>query len=909
MAHCALLHSTRSDWMDFPEQRRIDNGDSNEGSPMRSINEVFRRPWLQPGMALRVAIGFAAVAVTVIVANLSTQQSAREAREKVRELLVQHEPLVRATESLAAAVNAYERVIIDQSESSTIAQEPTKTAGQRMIDAAEAYRLATFDQPQLDNQAPEFSGELEDFRAAGEDLLRSSAARRTRIRDYWSRFDTLEASLNAPQAKAVRFAGAVFASEKLMDLARSLATIREQVSAAASVSSIRATQLIIVSENSFRSRLQQYSGELSKLHGQPWLDQVRANFNAVVAGRRAAFESIETFNEKSGLFRDQAAGISGRIVTQLVEPARRALADADQLAVRASDRADRQLGWASFATLVILAVIAFATVTGVTAPVRRLVEATRSLAGGAVRTRVLRGGVRELDVLAEAFNQMAEQLQQAQSAVSVHQLELEARVDERTHELNHLAYHDPLTDLPNRRRLLTHLEDAIDRARLGSTRVALLFIDLDNFKTINDSMGHQFGDRVLQAISERLRMNSLFSRTFSARLGGDEFTVVSEEVNQLGDVERLCRSVLEEFQRSLNVHGRELRISVSVGACIFPDHASDSQSLLRAADSALFRAKELGRNCWNMYVPQLLEEAAARFKVEQSLRRAVEQGEFELVYQPEVCFETLETHTVEALLRWRQPDGNLVSPGEFFAVAEQTGLITDISDWSLRTAVQTAAMWHKGPWPKARVAVNISSQQLLSGNFVPRLQSLLEQYELPPQCLEIELTENVLQTGAATIAALKELREIGVGLALDDFGTGYSSLTSLERLPLTRVKIDRSLVTPIDSGGRSPAIVRSIIGLCHSLGLQVTAEGVERPGQLGVLLTDRGVQVQGYLVSRPISAAAVPVFVEQAKEHLEQLMIAAPPPPDFETSTFRLRTLRASNSRPSRSARAPADEK
>jgi diguanylate cyclase (GGDEF)-like protein len=458
--------------------------------------------------------------------------------------------------------------------------------------------------------------------------------------------------------------------------------------------------------------------------------------------------------------------------------------------------------------------------------------------------------------------------------------------------------------------LLAHLEDAIDRARIGSTRVALLFIDLDNFKTINDSMGHAFGDRVLQAVSERLRMSSLFSRSFSARLGGDEFTVVCEEVNTLGDVERLSRSVLEEFQRSLSVHGRELRISVSVGACIYPDHASDSQALLRAADSALFRAKELGRNCWSLYAPQLLEAAASRFKVEQSLRRAVEQGEFELLYQPEVCFETLETHTVEALLRWRQPDGNLVSPADFFAVAEQTGMITDICDWALRTAIQTAAVWVNGPWPKARVAVNISSQQLLSGSFVGRLQALLKQYQLPPQCLEIELTENVLQTGANTIAALKRLREIGVSIALDDFGTGYSSLTSLERLPLTRVKIDRSLIATVDTGGRSPAIVRSIIGLCHSLGLQVTAEGVERPAQLGMLLTDRGVQVQGYLVSRPINAATVPVFIEQARSHLEQLMIGAPTPAqETDSNTTRLRTLRASGSRGSRAARPPADEK
>lgn len=861
-------------------------------------------------MALRVAIGFAAVALTVIVANISTQQSAREAREKVRELLVQHEPLVRATESLAAAVSMYERAVIDQSETSTVAQQSVKAAAQRMTEAAADYQEAASRFPELERPAPAFNVELSNFLKSGDQLLRSSVTRRSRMRDYWSRFDTLETGLNAPQANAVRFAGAVFASEKLMDLSRTLAGVREQVSAAASLSSPRSVQLIIASENSFRSRLQQHAAELAKLHGQPWLDQVKVNFNNIVTGRRAAFESIETFNEQSVMFRDRSAEISGMVVTQLVEPARRALADADRLAVQASDRADSQLSWASGITLLLLIGIAIATVTGITAPVRRLTEATRRLAGGAVRTRVVRGGVRELDTLAEAFNQMAEQLQQAQSAVRVHQLELEARVDERTRELNHLAHHDPLTDLPNRRHLLAHLDEAIDRARLRNGRIALLFIDLDNFKTINDSLGHAFGDRVLQAVSERLRMNSLFSRSFSARLGGDEFTVVCEEVSQLGDVERLSRSVLEEFQRSLSVHGRELRISVSVGACVFPDHASDSHALLRAADSALFRAKALGRNCWSLYAPQLLEAASSRFKVEQSLRRAVEQGEFELLYQPEVCFETLETHTVEALLRWRQPDGNVISPADFFDVAEQTGLIADISDWALRTAIQTAAVWHTGPWPKARVAVNISSQQLMSASFVTRLQSLLKQYQLPAQCLEIELTENVLQTGANTIATLKRLRELGISIALDDFGTGYSSLTSLERLPLTRVKIDRSLVTTIDTGGRSPAIVRSIIGLCHSLGLQVTAEGVERPGQLGVLLNDRGVQIQGYLVSRPINAATVPVFIEQARSHLEQLMIGAPAPTqENDSNTTRLRTLRASTARLGRSVRPPADEK
>jgi diguanylate cyclase (GGDEF)-like protein len=861
-------------------------------------------------MAVRVAIGFAAVAFTVITANFLTQQSAREARGRVRELLVQHEPLVRATESLATAVSLYERVILDQSESSSISRQQVELAAARMTDSAAAFNEAAADFPQLDTPGPAFAAQLDRFRALGEDMLRHGASRGQRLREYWTRFDELEASLSAPHENAVRFAGAVFASERLMDLERTLNTVRERVSAAVSASAPGSVQLIVASENTFRRRLEEHSVELAKVHGKPWLDEVRRRHGTLVRSRQAVFRAVDDFNDRSMLFRDQGAEIASRVVTQLVEPARRALADADRLAVRASDKADRQLIWASAATLLLLMIIAIATVTSVTAPVRRLTDATRRLAGGAVRTRVLRGGVREIDALALAFNDMAEQLQIAQNAVRAQHFELEAKVDERTRELNHLAYHDALTDLPNRRQLFAQLEAVIERTRQSGVRVALLFIDLDNFKTINDSLGHAFGDRVLQAVSERLRLNSMFARAFTARLGGDEFTVVCEDVQTIGDVERLCASVLEEFHRSLSVHGRELRISVSVGASIFPDHASDSHALLRAADSALFRAKERGRNRWSLFVPQLLEAASSRFNVEQSLRRAVERGEFELLYQPEVCFETMSVHTVEALVRWRQPDGNVITPADFFEIAERTGLITDISNWALRSAIQAVAHWQGGLWPEARVAINVSSQQFLDGNFVERLQALLHKYSLPPQCLEIELTENVLQTGSTTIAALHRLRELGVSIALDDFGTGYSSLTSLERLPLTRVKIDRSLIATIDSSGRSPPIVRSIIGLCHSLGLQVTAEGVERSSQLGLLLMDRGVQIQGFLVSRPIIAAMVPAFLTDARAHLEGLVRMAPSPThDIDSSATRLRTLRPAAPRPPlRTARSPWEE-
>jgi diguanylate cyclase (GGDEF)-like protein len=844
------------------------------------------------GMAMRMAIGLAALAVTVIIANVLTQQSTRATRSHMRQLVAEHEPLVRAGEALAAAIATYQRTTLEASEN-TATREEVEDAARQMSQAVASYAgiARNADQKQLDDLA----ADLQRYQTLGDALVKHSAARRSRSRDYAVRFDALGQRLNAPQTQAARFAGAVFASEALIDLTRQYNLVRDKTSAALGTRVAGATQALAASENDFRSTLEAHRANLAKAQGEEWIETVRSEFEQVVATRRAVFSSIGELIKSSSEFRDHGARVSRVVLTRLLDPARSALSDANQLADRAAQSADRQALWTSVAVLLLMLVISVATVTSVTSPVRRLIEATHSLAGGKVRTRVPRGGVRELDALAEAFNEMAGQLEKAETEVRSYHAQLEAKVDERTRELQHLADHDPLTQLPNRRQLFARLRSALEQANFANTRVALLFIDLDNFKTINDCMGHAFGDRVLQVVSERLRENIRFEHSFSARLGGDEFTVVCENVSNLADVERFSLAVLEEFQRPLTINGRELRLSVSVGAGVYPDHASDAQALLRAADAALFRAKELGRNRSSLFAPELLQAASSRFRIEQALRLAVERGEFELLYQPEVCFETLETHLSEALLRWHQGDGVVVGPGDFLQIAEQSGLIVEISDWVLRTSIQTAATWHKGAWPEARVAVNVSAQQLLGGGFVERLEDLLSQYGLPPRCVEIELTENVLQTGPATINALHMLRELGVSLALDDFGTGYSSLTSLERLPLNRVKIDRSLIGSIDSGSRSFAIVRSIIGLCHSLGLQVTVEGVERVEQLGLLLADRGVQVQGYLISRPVPAARIPAFVAATREQLQSLLLAAPmPEQDLESSGMRaLRILRA----------------
>jgi predicted signal transduction protein with EAL and GGDEF domain len=365
-------------------------------------------------------------------------------------------------------------------------------------------------------------------------------------------------------------------------------------------------------------------------------------------------------------------------------------------------------------------------------------------------------------------------------------------------------------------------------------------------------MGHAFGDRVLVSLARRLRA-AAGTDGFAARFGGDEFAVVLENARGADSIGEAGLSIVRAFQQPLTIDNRELVVTVSVGASIYPDHEQDPDALLKAADVALFRAKSLGRCQLSMFTADLLEAAEAKFSTEQGLRRAIERGEFELVFQPEISVETLDTSLVEALIRWRMPDGTLALPGRFLGIAEESGLILEIGDWVLRSAIEAAAHWHHGAWPGVKVAVNVSPRQFIDAGFTDRLQTLLKTYRLPAQCIEIELTESVLQTGPSTIDALKRLRAHGVTIALDDFGTGYSSLASLEQLPLSRIKLDRGLLAGIDNSPRSAAIAHAIIVMCQGLGLQITAEGIERPEQFAMMLRHREMCLQGYLLAHPTS--------------------------------------------------------
>jgi diguanylate cyclase (GGDEF)-like protein len=530
----------------------------------------------------------------------------------------------------------------------------------------------------------------------------------------------------------------------------------------------------------------------------------------------------------------------------------------------------------SIVVLILLLLISFATVRSVAKPVEDMIAASRKIAAGEPNARVTRGGIKELDTLAVAFNDMADRLDRAQAlALDAHQ-QLEEKVAERTRQLQELAELDPLTGLPNRRHLFTLLNTCIEEAARQQRRVGVLFLDVDNFKNINDSVGHSFGDRVLRGIAQRLE-SATHSLGFAARLGGDEFTVVCDNAASIDDIQALGQEIIRAFQTPILVDGRELIVGMSVGASVYPDHERTAEALLIAADTALFNAKALGRSRLSLFSPELLAGASTKFRIEQDLRRAIEREEFELFFQPELGVDNFQTHLVEALIRWRKADGTYIPPGEFLGVAEESGLIIEISDWVLRTAIKAAAMWHRGTWPQARVAVNVSPRQLLDYRFVDRVQQLLTEHDVPARCIEIELTESVLQTGPATIEQLHRLRALGLAIALDDFGTGYSSLSSLEQLPLTRVKLDRSLIESIDSNERSRSIVRAIIDLCNGLGLQVTAEGLERPEQFERFLGCKDLSLQGYLLSRPVPMEQLLVEMKHAAERAQELLLLSKP--------------------------------
>lgn len=424
-------------------------------------------------------------------------------------------------------------------------------------------------------------------------------------------------------------------------------------------------------------------------------------------------------------------------------------------------------------------------------------------------------------------------------------------------ELTHLAHHDPLTDLPNRLLLTDRAGQAVASAQAHKRGCALLMIDLDHFKLINDSLGHSVGDQLLKAVAERLK--ALFGPGITlARLSGDEFAVLAENCPQPGHAAALAQRVIEGLKEPFQIDGHSLFISASVGISLFPSDALSAEQLLRNADSALFKAKSAGRDGYALYTEELTAHAQQRVEIAFELRRALEQQELRVYYQPVHDLKTSRLIGVEALVRWEHPQRGLVSPAEFIPIAERTGLIAEIDAWVMRQACRQMCQWQAAGTVLSFVAVNVSSRLFARRELYQQVAQVLHDTGLDPAYLELEVTESaVMEDPEVALEQMHRLRELGVRLAIDDFGTGYSSLLRLKRLPVQKLKIDQGFVAGLPGDEDDAAIARVIIALAQSMGMQVHAEGIEQVEQAAFLLEHECDLGQGYWFGRPMPTAAL----------------------------------------------------
>ncbi len=420
--------------------------------------------------------------------------------------------------------------------------------------------------------------------------------------------------------------------------------------------------------------------------------------------------------------------------------------------------------------------------------------------------------------------------------------------------LQYLAHHDVLTELPNRALFTDRLEHALARSRLAELQVAVLFLDMDRFKMINDTLGHDVGDHVLRDLARRLR-GCVREGDTVARLGGDEFAVIIEDVVDVHPVESVARKILEMLTQPFYWQDRELFITTSIGISLFPEDGDDPKALLKNADIAMYRAKDQGRNTYRFYAAAMGAQALERLSMETSLRHALERDEFVLHYQPQVDMATGRAVGVEALLRWQHPEFGLISPGDFIPILEETGLIVPVGEWVLRAACRQVRAWQQNAHPQLTLAVNLSSKQITAPGFARTVNQVLVQTGMQPERLELEITESMLvEHSTDTVGCLRELVSMGLRLAIDDFGTGYSSLSYIKRFSIDTLKIDRAFVVDVTVDEDDAAIVQAIVAMARRLNIQVVAEGVETEAQCAFLRAHDCNLVQGYLFGRPVPA-------------------------------------------------------
>lgn len=419
--------------------------------------------------------------------------------------------------------------------------------------------------------------------------------------------------------------------------------------------------------------------------------------------------------------------------------------------------------------------------------------------------------------------------------------------------LNYLATHDALTGLPNRLMFGQLLNHAIQFAQRNKKLLAVLFVDLDRFKTINDSLGHEAGDQMLQEIAKRFRM-LLRASDIVGRLGGDEFIILIEDVTELNQAATLAHKILTEAMKPMTLRGEECRVTASIGISIYPKDGQDEQSLMKNADIAMYFAKEEGKNNYQFYSENIHSMANERMSIETNLRRALERNELSLVYQAKLDFKTGKITGVEALLRWNSHNLGAVTPTQFIPIAEETGLIVPIGRWVIRTACIQNVTWQRQGLPPIYMAVNLSLRQLLHENFLQDLRNILNETGMSPNLLELEITESmVMQNPTRLLAILKKIKDMNVRLAIDDFGTGYSSLAQIKHFPINTIKVDRSFIRDLPQDVDNKAITEAVIIMGKSLKLTVVAEGVETAEQESFLRQQVCDEMQGFYFSKPVA--------------------------------------------------------
>ena len=426
----------------------------------------------------------------------------------------------------------------------------------------------------------------------------------------------------------------------------------------------------------------------------------------------------------------------------------------------------------------------------------------------------------------------------------------ELRNNER--EIRYRAFHDPLTELPNRHLFSDRILTALSRQQRTSAMLALLFIDLDGFKYVNDSLGHEVGDLILQEVAKRLKIVVREQDTV-ARHGGDEFLVLLENVANRAQLSEVAERILHTLSQPFSSNGQDIFMSASIGVSLAPQDGVEPEFLIRNADMAMYQAKKEGRNNYQFFRPYMMEHSSRQLLLQSQLSQALQNNEFRLYYQPKICLETGIIVGAEALIRWQKDNGDIIAPGEFIETAEQCGLIIPISEWVLQAACAQLQQWNNLVTENFVLSINLSAIHFKQKSIVSDIMSSLEQHNIAPHSFELELTESiVIDNPAKSIATLNELRDSGIKLSIDDFGTGYSSFNYLKELPITAIKIDKSFIENIDVFSRDLALVKSIIDIAHILELEVVAEGIETTKMQNLLKQANCDTAQGYLYSRPV---------------------------------------------------------